>query len=98
MTVDEVKSDLVYLHKIMETNIETMIFMARVEAKNTDFERKVLDEIQALAEVHILGLADIIPDKPALIKVYMTILAYGLYCCGKSIELYEISKSEEVKA
>ena len=98
MTEDEVKSGLVYLHKMMRTNIEIMIDMAGADVKNIDFKRKVMDEIQALAEVHILDLADIITDKSALIEVYMTMLAYGLYCSDKSIELYETSKSEEVKA
>lgn len=97
MTGDEVKSGLEHLHKMMETNIETMIFMAGAEAKNTDFKRKVLDAFQALAEVYILDIADIITDNAALIKVYMTMLAYGLYCGYKSIELYETSKSEEVR-
>ncbi len=98
MTEDEVKSGLVYLHKMMRTNIEIMIDMAGADVKNIDFKRKVMDEIQALVEVPILTIADIITDKPALFKIYMTILEYGLHCCSKTAELYETSKSEEVKA
>ena len=98
MTADEVKSGLEYLNEMMKTNIETMIKMAGANGKNIDFKRKVLNEIQTLAKDHILDLADVITDKSALIKVYMTTLSYGLCCGDKSIELYEASKSEEVKS
>ncbi len=96
MTVDEVKSKIEAMRSMVRMNIETMISMSKPDKENIELMRKFLDEIEALAEVHILKFADIITDNVAILNVYMTMLSYGLLCCDQAKEYYKASKSGEV--